>query len=227
VLEYIGIIESPKSQISMQTSRLFISIVVVCVVAAGIGGYAVYENSTKKAVMAQQEQLGEVSTSTPTAQNTTDPNQSSNQTTILGVRNNNDDEDDSNDDDDDVPANSAKHNTPQTTAPAPSPADTAKKTTKYKDGTYTATGSYDSPGGPDRLGVSITIKNDVVTSTSATNMAGDRTSSRYQKMFISGYQALVIGKNIDSINLDIVSGSSLTPQGFNDALSKIKVQAKA
>jgi len=46
-------------------------------------------------------------------------------------------------------------------------------------------------------------------------------------MFISGYKPYVIGKNIDTISLDRVSGSSLTPAAFNEALGQIKTEARA
>jgi uncharacterized protein with FMN-binding domain len=115
--------------------------------------------------------------------------------------------------------------TPVDTTPVPAVTDT--KTLRYKNGTYTATGSYNSPGGPDQIGVSITISNDIVTAASVTPMPGDRTSARYQGMFASGYQSYVVGKDIDSIKLNVVSGSSLTPIGFNDALAKIKAEAKS
>jgi hypothetical protein len=97
----------------------------------------------------------------------------------------------------------------------------------YKNGTYSATGSYMSPGGEDQIAVTLTLKNDIVTSVSATPEAGDRMSARFQNMFISGYQQYVIGKNISSLNLTKVSGSSLTPKGFDSALAQIKSQAKA
>ena len=115
---------------------------------------------------------------------------------------------------------------PQTT-PTPTPvADTSKKS-RYIDGTYSVTAYYDSPAGSEGIGVSVTLKNDIVTSSTVTPMANDRTSSRYQQRFISGYQSYVIGQNIDTINLDVVSGSSLTPIGFNDALAQIKAKAKS
>jgi uncharacterized protein with FMN-binding domain len=116
---------------------------------------------------------------------------------------------------------------PPTTVTTTPPPDTTKRTSKYKDGTYTAVGSYNSPGGPDRIGITLTLQNDIVTSVSATQMAGEGTSRRYQQMFLSGYQALVVGQNIDTLNLGAVSGSSLTPIGFNNAVAQIKTQAKA
>ena len=84
-----------------------------------------------------------------------------------------------------------------------------------------------SPGGEDHIAVTLTIANDIVTAASVTPEAGDHTSARYQQKFISGYQGYVVGKNISSIYLTKVSGASLTPKGFNDALNQIKAQAKA
>lgn len=123
--------------------------------------------------------------------------------------------------------NSTENSNPttSTTSQIP-PVDNTKKAV-YKDGTYSATGSYMSPGGLDHFGVTLTLKNDVVTDISATPGAGDKTSEKYQAKFISGYKALVIGKNINEVNLTKVSGSSLTPKGFNDAIAQIKVQAKS
>ena len=40
-------------------------------------------------------------------------------------------------------------------------------------------------------------------------------------------KTLVVGKKITDVKLDKVSGSSLTPKGFNDALEQIKTLAKA
>jgi len=117
--------------------------------------------------------------------------------------------------------------TPKPIITQTTPADKPKKSSSvYKDGTYSATGSYMSPGGYQQLGVSVTLKNDIIESASVTNMASDGRSERYQNMFISGYQQYVVGKNIASVYLTKVSGSSLTPSGFDDALTQIKSQAK-
>lgn len=105
--------------------------------------------------------------------------------------------------------------------PAPKPA------SPYKDGVYSAVGTYNSPGGIDNLGVSVTLKGGVIVDSAVTNQAGDNTSVRYQNMFISGYKQFVTGKNIDEVTIGKVSGSSLTGTGFNAALTKIKIQAKA
>jgi hypothetical protein len=73
----------------------------------------------------------------------------------------------------------------------------------------------------------VTLTNDVITNVSAVSGAGDRTSQRYQGYFLSGYKQYVVGQNIANVNLTYISGSSLTPIGFDNALSQIMAQAKA
>jgi uncharacterized protein with FMN-binding domain len=109
-------------------------------------------------------------------------------------------------------------NTPVSTTPSTSP---------YKDGTYSATGSYLSPGGEDDLHVSVTLANGIITDATVTSGAHDQTSAHYQGIFINNCRPLVVGKNINDVVLSKVSGSSLTSGGFNDALTKIKAEASA
>lgn len=118
--------------------------------------------------------------------------------------------------------------TPVVSTP-PTPVATIPKnyTSVYKNGNYSATGSYDSPGGTENVSVSLTLTNDIITNVSVTSGAYDRRSQSYQNIFIANYKQYVIGKNIASVNLGKISSSSLTPIGFNDALAKIKAQAKA
>lgn len=95
----------------------------------------------------------------------------------------------------------------------------------YTDGTYEAVGSYVSPGGPREINVSVTLANGLVSDTTFQGGADDPTSQRFQKEFADNYKAMVVGKPIDEIALTKVSGSSLTPKGFQDALAKIKMEA--
>ncbi len=116
-------------------------------------------------------------------------------------------------DDDDAPVSA----TPAPTMPAG---------TAFKDGSYTATGTYMSPGGSDSLSVTLSIKNGVVTDSSVTVNPGDSTSARFMTIFADNYKPYVVGQNLSTLSLTKVSRSSLTPIGFNDAVSKIRVQAK-
>ena len=98
---------------------------------------------------------------------------------------------------------------------------------KYKDGTYSAEGSYFSPTGGEKVGVELTTKGDIVTDVVFIPEATHPTSVNFQNKFAAGYKQYVVGKSLDQINVGKVSGSSLTPNGFNDAVAKIKVEAKA
>ena len=126
-----------------------------------------------------------------------------------------------------APSTSSRPSADAASAPAPV-ADAPKKAAQtYTDGTYTAVGSYDSPAGMESIDVTLTLKGDAVSSATVKPMANDGTSRYFQDRFISGYSAYVVGRKVDSIQLDAVSGSSLTPNGFNSALAKIKAQARA
>lgn len=117
----------------------------------------------------------------------------------------------------------SKGNTP--TNPS-KPVENVQVASKYKDGTYTSEGKYLSPGGDESVDVTITIKDDVVTDAKVESNATRPMSVKFQGLFIEGYKTLVVGKKIDEVVLDKVSGSSLTPKGFNDAVEKIKAESR-
>ena len=113
-----------------------------------------------------------------------------------------------------------------TTVTSQSTVPTNSKSGSYKDGTYAANGSYRTPESNESIKVTLTIKNNVVTAANVTGSPSARESRQYQQDFIAGYKSFVVGKNVDSIALDAVSGASLTSQGFNSALELIKSQAQ-
>jgi uncharacterized protein with FMN-binding domain len=96
---------------------------------------------------------------------------------------------------------------------------------KYKNGTYSADGHYVSPNGTETLGVQVTLSNDVVTNLQLTSHPSNPNTKKFQGEFIGGAPALVVGKDIDSLNVSKVAGSSLSSGGFNDALGRIKAEA--
>ena len=97
---------------------------------------------------------------------------------------------------------------------------------QFEDGSYEATGSYTSPGGNETIGVNLTLEGDVITDISLTNGAGHPTSDRFQEEFIEGVVELVTGVNLDEANVGNVAGSSLTGNGFNQALDDIRDEAR-
>lgn len=111
--------------------------------------------------------------------------------------------------------------TPESTADAASGAAAAS----YTDGSYTADGSYQSPNGKESITVTVTLADDVVTAVDVVSHAESANSKRYQAEFISGISAEVVGKDIDSLSVSKVAGSSLTSGGFNAAIETIKSEA--
>lgn len=100
-------------------------------------------------------------------------------------------------------------------------------TGNYKDGTYQATGSYRTPGGNESIEVQLTIKGGVITESSVTQNATAGEAREYQGRFVSGYKSQVVGKKINEVSLNRVAGSSLTPIGFNNALTTIRTDANS
>lgn len=99
--------------------------------------------------------------------------------------------------------------------------------TNVKDGTYTATASYDTPGGVQDITVKLTIASGAVSDSLITQNATGREDEAYQSAFESEYQSAVVGKKISDISLNRVAGASLTTDGFNTALLDIAKQAQA
>ena len=101
------------------------------------------------------------------------------------------------------------------------------QTNNYKDGTYTATGTYSYHSGEESVEVTVTIESGVVTDAKVVGKAVAPTSKSMQADFIANFEPMVVGKNIDEVKLGKVSGSSLTGIGFNAALEDIKSQAQS
>jgi hypothetical protein len=102
---------------------------------------------------------------------------------------------------------------------------TSDDSTSYKDGTYTADGSYVSPGGQEKIAVTLTVKDDLVTAVSVKTVAADSEGAQYQAQFESGISGVVVGKSLGTLSVGSVAGSSLTTQGFNSALTTIRNEA--
>lgn len=96
----------------------------------------------------------------------------------------------------------------------------------YKNGTFTQKGVYNSPAGSESVTVTVTLENDVITAATFKGDAVNKASINNQGKFAAEFSGVVVGKPVDSIALTVVNGSSLTPKGFMDALSKIKSEAK-
>lgn len=98
----------------------------------------------------------------------------------------------------------------------------------YEDGTYDASAEYpDGNGNPTSIDVELTVEDDVVTAVTVTPGAADGTSLQYQNRFAGGIDDEVVGEDLADLEVGPVSGSSLTPGGFNDAVAQIQDEASS
>lgn len=102
---------------------------------------------------------------------------------------------------------------------------TTSTSTSHKDCTYDATGKYSTPGGTESIDLKITLSKDLVSRSLLTEKGITKEAKQFQASFSSGYKNLVIGKKVSEVSLTRVAGSSLTSNGFNDALDQIKIDA--
>lgn len=117
-------------------------------------------------------------------------------------------------------ASTASGNTPS------GPSSSASSGSLYQDGRYSADGTYVSPNGTETVGVELTLASGTVTAVNITQHPSNPNTRKFQGEFSSGIAAQVVGKSIDELNVSKVAGSSLTSGGFNQALEKIKAEAK-
>ena len=96
----------------------------------------------------------------------------------------------------------------------------------YKDGTYSADGNYVSPNGTETVGVELTLSGGTVSGVNITQHPSNPNTRKFQGEFASGIAGQIVGRNLDELNVSKVAGSSLTSGGFNEAVEKIKAEAK-
>jgi hypothetical protein len=104
-------------------------------------------------------------------------------------------------------------------------ATTTSNNVSYKDGSYTEPGTYVSPGGEEHISVTLTLSKNIITKMKVITVKADVTAAGYEQLFEGGISAATVGKNINTLNIGVVAGSSLTSMGFNNALAKIKADA--
>lgn len=114
----------------------------------------------------------------------------------------------------------------QADTPAPATAGGAAGTGGYQDGIYSADGNYVSPNGTETVGVKLTLAGGTVTDVQITPHPSNPNTKKFQGEFAGGIKAQIVGKKLDEIKVSKVAGSSLTSGGFNQAVEKIKADAK-
>lgn len=102
----------------------------------------------------------------------------------------------------------------------------AAGSTGYKDGTYSADGTYVSPNGTETVGVTLTLAGGAVSDVQITPHPSNPNTKKFQGEFSGGISSQIVGKKLDEIKVSKVAGSSLTSGGFNQAVEKIKSEAR-
>jgi uncharacterized protein with FMN-binding domain len=95
----------------------------------------------------------------------------------------------------------------------------------YKDGTYSADGTYVSPNGTETVGVELTLASGAVSDVKIIEHPSNSNTEKFQGEFAGGIQSQIVGRKLDEIQVSKVAGSSLTSGGFNQAVASIKSQA--
>lgn len=103
------------------------------------------------------------------------------------------------------------------------PATAITQAPTYKDGTYTAIGTYG--GLPSHLTVTVNLQQGLLSKVQVKTHATDPTSLDYQRRFADAVPQVVEGKPLKDVNVGKLAGASGCPIGFNDALDQIRKQA--
>ncbi|MBD1590965.1 hypothetical protein HC744_02785 [Arthrobacter sp. S1_S22] len=127
---------------------------------------------------------------------------------------------------DSSPAPAASGSSTTGGSPSPGASTPAGSGSGYKDGTYSADGTYVSPNGTETVGVELTLASGAVTDVQITQHPSNPNTRKFQGEFAGGIAGQVVGRNIDELNVSKVAGSSLTSGGFNQAVEQIKSEAR-
>lgn len=123
---------------------------------------------------------------------------------------------------------STASNTQTTNTTATTSSGDSSSATSYKDGTYTASSSYNVPhGGQNSIKATITISGGKITAASATNSYTDRESAMYIDSFNSYVNSDATGQSLAGYSPSRIGGASLTTYAFSNAIDTIRAQAKA
>ena len=102
---------------------------------------------------------------------------------------------------------------------------TRRTTSPYRDGVYDATGHYETPGGSETLGVTLTVQDGTVSGARVHVEASSPTARQFQDQFASRYAAQVVARKLSEVSVSRVAGASLTSVGFDRAVAAIRSHA--
>ena len=102
---------------------------------------------------------------------------------------------------------------------------TPVQTNTYSNGTYVADAEYFTPARKKHIiSVTLSIRNDVVASVDVQYNGLEAITPNHQR-FDGAYEPLILGVEVDDLDLSRVGGASLTTTAFNESLTDIKSNA--
>jgi len=99
--------------------------------------------------------------------------------------------------------------------------DAATPGTPVADGTYSGSGTYETPGGAQRIDVIVVLADGLVQDLRVDPAATNTTSRRFQERFASAVVERVVGRPLAEVTVDRLAGSSSTGAGFMAALDQV------
>lgn len=126
----------------------------------------------------------------------------------------------------------ADPSSPASASPSASPSggsssSSAASSSGFKDGTFTKTAPYQTPGGTETVTVTVALRAGTISSVKVVGSEHTANAKHYVEAFAGGVGAQVVGKKIAGLQVGAIAGSSLTPNGFNTAVAQIEAAAKA
>jgi len=114
-----------------------------------------------------------------------------------------------------------------TTIVIPTPTNISVQTTQNSGASniikqYSAIVNYFPEGRNESISVSLTLNSSIITEVTTVHSKNDGKSRMYQEAFESEIRPLVVGRDINSLNLSRVAGASFTTDAFLQAVEKIK-----
>lgn len=96
----------------------------------------------------------------------------------------------------------------------------------YKDGTYHEEGRYLTHVTEEKFSADVTLKNGLVDEVTVTPDTENRRSLGLQKAFAAALPDTIHGCPIESVNIHVVGGASLTSASFNEMADNIREKAR-
>ena len=128
------------------------------------------------------------------------------------------------------PAASATATVTEVDFPAAPPAERREdavpaQTSVYRDGTYTANAEYYTPKRRKHvISVTLSLRDDVIAGVDVQYDGAEARTPSHTR-FDGAYESLVLGVEMDELDLSRVGGASLTTTAFNEALGDITSDA--